>query len=1376
MDDDDGAVTPTRDENSDIEHSNDEVTNASDNEKSQEIPGDVEHHDRFISPDGSDEINVNKEESDVEDKQNTDDSNSPTSPDNEDDLNSPSSPQNKDDLNSPSSPQNKDDLNSPSSTQNEDDLNSPSSPQNKDAINSPTSSQDEEDSNNLASPHNVNDENVTNPSKDDINEEKGDVWEGMEEGHGNEEEEADEGAKSESNKESAADGNTSAPSYEENQTEGNSSEIESEQKDENEEVNENLEDSQTGNDTSQESIENTHSGRTSFENTAEISNQDELQSSLADDMQSVGSVENDKILSPNMLSQVENSNMEGLEPQTESEPIPVRNIEGSDIESDEDMNGWDEEQSKQSVEEEEMVTDSIEHTVRENEDSMDVDDYSKEHLVTGTDEVSSDDENETLSNKEPQSDASQGNEVRKRENDEEIVGKIKVVDNPLSPAEDISDSEAGELSDDEEGGEKEEYGDKDDDIDDWDLDLTKKGDNVQNDRPFAETEDINSPESDLAEREKTPVRDLESAASPISEDGNLSDIDMDKRRREMYNDISDEEESFSDDEKVDVYKVDNVVKEAIRTNEGTHKRTEVKRDRNIEKFHSQSSMSEEQVELDYDEEVGDEDGRGHEDKEKMDESRAGENEVEKKETEEGEAQSDDGELDDDEDCEEGEIREPGTRKPFIPPICRFFTRGVCTWGNNCRFIHPGVNDKGNYRMIERSEFGPSNYGQGSGPWQGPGEKPATEDIEEEELPPPPMPPKVETAWERGLRHAKEQLKKANMRKEQETDFEHKRLNLSVEEERELNKENDRYKNVHKDPYYDQYDDEYYDKLPSKRSPSPIGWQHGQYENFEVRWTREPEWVPPPPVPHYHREREHQKFIREPFPVRHPAERFERKPASHRNKQWVEEPPPRETRETPIHRHTADVWHDPWRRSKSPKKKPRGSRSRSRGRRRSRRSYSYSSSFSSSSFSGSSRSRSRSSSYSSYSSRSSGSRTSSSSRSPTRSPLKHAGGPQGRQPQNRQPQNRQPQNRPPQNRPPQNRQPQNRQQQNRQQQNRPPPFKADSGKPRSAVSGPPGLPGPIRRQTSQNQGGPQGKLPSAGPPLDRQRSQPGIQGGPPQEPDRGRTPKNKAGPPPPLQPPQRVPQPQRPSRQKRRHSSSSRSRSRSSSSGSSRSSSASSVSSVSSHSSSSSSGSADSEHLYRGVGGAKEGSPVSPKKKKVKTAKGLEPPANKVEKKPTTPMGSRSSKGSRNEPSQAPVTSKPKDPLKVVGSKQNIKLTLLNKPAEKEKPSGLGSKKRPSTDLDVPPAKRPAIAVPSQPKPDKKVKKPDKPVSTAPPTPPVKAAPPPRPTPATKNPPKGPQAVAPPPKEKKSTSSRREELLKQLKAVEDAIARKRSKMN
>lgn len=48
----------------------------------------------------------------------------------------------------------------------------------------------------------------------------------------------------------------------------------------------------------------------------------------------------------------------------------------------------------------------------------------------------------------------------------------------------------------------------------------------------------------------------------------------------------------------------------------------------------------------------------------------------------------------DEDCEEGEIKEPGARKPFVKPICRFYTRGQCTWGNNCRFLHPGINDKG----------------------------------------------------------------------------------------------------------------------------------------------------------------------------------------------------------------------------------------------------------------------------------------------------------------------------------------------------------------------------------------------------------------------------------------------------------------------------------------------------------------------------------------------------------------------------------------------------------------------------------------------------------------------------------------------------------
>ncbi|XP_061162933.1 zinc finger CCCH domain-containing protein 18-like [Saccostrea echinata] len=1268
MDDDANAVTPTRDENSDVDHSIDEVANSNDNDDhNEDVSGEVNLEDNGIgSP--SHGRDVEEEDLGVEDKQN------------EEILNSPTTPQS------------------------------------------------------------VSEDNVESPGIEKTGERISDESESREDDDKVEKEVGDD-ATCEPEKESNADGNVSNFRYEENQTEEKSSDIENDVENNSDNVSENLEDSETMNNTSQEDIDNTQSSRTSFENAAETSNQQDLQTSPFADIQSVGSVNDEGSVSQDQFldrsSQEGHSDVEAFSPYLTSHDHShrrSRNIEGSDIESDED-NEWDGDQSRQPVEEGETVDDTTQDSVRENEDSMDVGENSGLNVMRGTDDVSSEDENETQSNEVSQSEFSQGNEEEKGGEDEgEIVDKEEMVDNPLSPAEDISESEAGELSDNEEEEEEKDVGKAkiQDEEEDWNLDLTKQGDNVQSDRPLADAEDINSPESDLQEREKTPIRDLESAASPISEDGNLSDIDMEKRRREMYNDISDEEDSFSDDGKVDDYKVDSVVKESIKSSDMASKRPEVKRDRKVEKFHSQTSMGEEQVELDYDEEVGEEEGRGHEDKEKIDDSRAGENEVEKKEAEEGEAHSDDGELDDDEDCEEGEIREPGSRKPFIPPICRFFTRGACTWGNNCRFLHPGVNDKGNYRMIERPGFGPASYGQGSGPWQGPGEKPAVEEVEEEELPPPPMPPKVETAWERGLRHAKEQLKKANMRKEQETDFEHKRLNLSVEEEREFNKENDRYKTLHRDPYYDQYDDEYYDKLPSKRSPSPIGWQRGQYENFEVRWTREPEWVPPP-VSHYHREREHHKFIRESFPGRHPAERFERKPSSQRSKPWVEEPAPRETRDAPVHRHTADVWHDPWRRSKSPKKKPRGSRSRSRGRRRSRRSYSYSSSFSSGSFSGSSRSRSRSSSYSSYSSRS-GSRTSSSSRSPTRSPMKRIGGPHGRQP----------------------------------------PGKQDGGKPRSAISGQPRQPGPIRRQPSQNQGGPPGKVPPGGPLLGRQRSQPGIPGAPQQDPNRGRVPKNKPEPPSLQQPPQR-PQgpPQRPGRQSRGHrsSSGSRSRSRSSSSGSSRSSSASSVSSASSHSSSSSSGSADSEHLYRGVGGAKEGSPVSPKKKKAKTGKGPQP--GKVERKPAAPVGSRSSRGSRNEPSQAPVTSKPKDPLKVVGSKQNIKLTLLNKPMEKDKPGGMVSKKRPSIDVDAPPAKRPALSAPVPSKPDKKVKKPEKPVVAAPLSPTKTAS---KPTLPTKNPPKGPPAATSAPKEKKSTSSRREELLKQLKAVEDAIARKRSKLN
>ncbi|XP_069353992.1 zinc finger CCCH domain-containing protein 18 isoform X3 [Eulemur rufifrons] len=309
----------------------------------------------------------------------------------------------------------------------------------------------------------------------------------------------------------------------------------------------------------------------------------------------------------------------------------------------------------------------------------------------------------------------------------------------------------------------------------------------------------------------------------------------------------------------------------------------------------------------------------------------------KKEDDDGEI--DDGEIDDD-DLEEGEVKDPSDRKVRPRPTCRFFmkdgpplstllppipnsipfrgqVKGNCTWGMNCRFIHPGVNDKGNYSLITKADPFPPNGAPPLGPhplmpanpWGGP--------VVDEILPPPPPEPPAESAWERGLRHAKEVLKKATIRKEQEPDFEEKRFTVTIgEDEREFDKENEVFRD----------------------------------------WNS-----------------------RVPRDIRDTARQVE--------------PPKKEAASTGPQVKRADEWKDPWRRSKSPKKKLGVSVSPSRARRRrkasassasasnSSRSSSRSSSYSGS---GSSRSRSRSSSYSSYSSRSSRHSSFSGSRSRSRS--------------------------------------------------------------------------------------------------------------------------------------------------------------------------------------------------------------------------------------------------------------------------------------------------------------------------------------------------------------------------------------------------------
>uniref|UniRef100_A0A131XAW1 Putative transcriptional coactivator caper rrm superfamily protein n=1 Tax=Hyalomma excavatum TaxID=257692 RepID=A0A131XAW1_9ACAR len=421
--------------------------------------------------------------------------------------------------------------------------------------------------------------------------------------------------------------------------------------------------------------------------------------------------------------------------------------------------------------------------------------------------------------------------------------------------------------------------------------------------------------------------------------------------------------------------------------------------------------------------------------------------------EEGEAE-DDGEVSDvsgtelsvqDDDLEEGELPEGAgggtgtTRKAAqVPrPICRFFNKGQCTWGSSCRFIHPGINDRGNYNMFATVPKPPHHHmpppiGGPAAVMRGGAPPPEFLGPPMPPLPPPPeemMLPPVESAWERGLRHAKELMKRASRRKEQEPDFEEKRLNIVPPHhdrtplQSEVDKENDFYgasgvpptSRGMSPPYArppmppppphhlprgarrgDSRRDDFYgfdepDPLEHSEREARDYWHGGRYENFEVRWSNRQEYD--------HRDRREKE--------RRPGRSYDREKSSYshgsrsdrphgggseREPRWREDrfhevPPP------PPNRSRPDEWRDPWRRSKTPK----GRRSRSRG--RNRRSFSNCSSRSLSSRS------SRTSDSCSRSSSSRSSYTSYDSRSRSRSPAPAstpAGRPRGNQPPSRGP--------------------------------------------------------------------------------------------------------------------------------------------------------------------------------------------------------------------------------------------------------------------------------------------------------------------------------------------------------------------------------------
>ncbi|XP_060852745.1 zinc finger CCCH domain-containing protein 18 isoform X3 [Rhopalosiphum padi] len=344
-----------------------------------------------------------------------------------------------------------------------------------------------------------------------------------------------------------------------------------------------------------------------------------------------------------------------------------------------------------------------------------------------------------------------------------------------------------------------------------------------------------------------------------------------------------------------------------------------------------------------------------------------------------------------EELEEGEVSDEGEHRPEETeprPICRFYSRGQCTWGASCRFLHPGVADKGNYSMFEMVRPIPP---PGSLPSFYPNDSYRTHErtlipggpiapIKKDDIPP------VETAWERGLRQAKEILKKSNKKKETDIDFEEKKMNLTSNQE-EVEKENDYYAQRptsptaspalsppierfkpdlearhHRGPLPDAYVDEFMPPQVDFYHHRPEFWppHHGRPLphfppghpiDFHAPPRRNPYYPYPPPEPYYHPGlKPHHRGLPPKYPpnreviMQRSEKSYSPQPSGHRNRRDRSSSRPRR----------GDDWSDPWMRSKSP-----GGRSKLRGRKKS---YSSHSSFSSSRSSSSS-------SNSSYSSRS-----------------------------------------------------------------------------------------------------------------------------------------------------------------------------------------------------------------------------------------------------------------------------------------------------------------------------------------------------------------------------------------------------------------------
>lgn len=217
--------------------------------------------------------------------------------------------------------------------------------------------------------------------------------------------------------------------------------------------------------------------------------------------------------------------------------------------------------------------------------------------------------------------------------------------------------------------------------------------------------------------------------------------------------------------------------------------------------------------------------------------------------------------------EEGEVIEEGDSSGALSlrkKVCRYFLYGGCTWGISCRFLHPGVNDKGAYQMLPVPGQYPSPFpkvpavvpqvpSEAILPSHGMPPFPDHEEQTDEMI----MPevaatPKKETAWERGLKLAKERKKAAQKRKEEDADFEEKRMILGItaeEDEDENDKENltrrrEMMRNrLEKDFMFEEDDARYrrggdiVSRWRDKRPTSPVQYRVGQNTDRDRRKRR-----------------------------------------------------------------------------------------------------------------------------------------------------------------------------------------------------------------------------------------------------------------------------------------------------------------------------------------------------------------------------------------------------------------------------------------------------------------------------------------------------------------------------------------------------------